>query len=61
MGAKKMESIKKIPQKTAVMPVRAPASTPAALSIYKVTGESPKNEAYWLPWRRLQKLIGFEE
>jgi len=44
MGAKKMLIRKKIPQKTAVMPVREPVSTPAALSMYEVTGLRPKKE-----------------
>mmetsp|Transcript_3761 Transcript_3761/g.7476 ORF Transcript_3761/g.7476 Transcript_3761/m.7476 type:complete len:211 (-) Transcript_3761:974-1606(-) len=44
IGAKKILSKKKIPQNTAVMPVREPVSTPAALSMYEVTGLRPKKE-----------------
>ena len=42
MGAKKILKKKKKPQRQAVKPVRAPASTPAPLSMYEVTGDNPK-------------------
>eukprot|EP00977_Amphora_coffeiformis_P012481 scaffold3077_cov162-Amphora_coffeaeformis.AAC.40 len=42
IGAKKMDKKKKKATKMAVRPVRAPASTPAPLSMYEVTGDVPK-------------------
>ena len=44
IGAKKSEKKKKMPHKTAVRPVRDPASTPIPLSRKEVTGESPNKE-----------------
>jgi hypothetical protein len=42
MGAKKMLRKKEKPQRTAVKPVRAPASIPEPDSMYEVTGVRPK-------------------
>ena len=61
IGAKKMLKKKKNAQITAVSPVLEPASTPAALSMYEVTGLRPKQEPIMVAMasaENAQRLLG---